>query len=409
MPLTDTAARQARGRDKPYKLADQGGLYLWIAPSGTKSWRYDFRHVGRRYTLTLGLYARPDARRPDVTLEQARERHSAARKFVAAGQNPAMKKQTDRQKARHAATNSFEAIAEDWLKKRKDMRSEDWLEAMRRWFKRDVYPAIGSKPIEDVTAEDVRGVLRKILKRGTHRTAEYTRGAIAQVFHHAILDGRAKNNPGRELVGFIERPPVRHHAHLEGKHLPSLFQAIDNYGGRIQTKLALKLLALTFVRVRELIEATWDEFDLEHGIWTIPAHRMKARKPHVVPLSDQALELLARAKTAATGSRFVFPSLSRLDRPISATTLNFALDEMGFAGRLTPHGLRATASTVLNGMGFSPDMIEKQLAHVERNPVRAAYNHSDLLPERRGMMQRWSDYIDGLCAGAKVTPIRRAA
>jgi integrase len=251
--------------------------------------------------------------------------------------------------------------------------------------------------------------LRKILKRGTHRTAESTRGAIAQVFHHAILDGRAKHNPARELVGFVEHRPARHHAHLEGKDLPTLFQAIDNYGGRVQTKLALKLLALTFVRVRELVEATWDEFDLERATWTIPAHRMKARKLHVVPLSDQALELLRQAKAAATKSRFVFPSLSRLDRPISATTLNFALDEMGFAGRLTPHGLRATASTVLNGMGFSPDLIEKQLAHMERNPVRAAYNHSDLLPERRAMMQRWSDYIDGLCAGADVTPIRRAA
>ena len=176
MPLTDTAARQAKARTKPYKLADQGGLYLWVAPSGTKSWRYDFRHAGRRYTLTLGLYARPEGKRPDVTLEQARERHSEARKLVAAGQNPAVKKQEDRQKARHAATNSFEAVAEEWLEKRKDLRSEDWLEAMRRWFKRDVYPTIGSRPIEDVTAEDVRGILRKILKRGTHRTAEYTRG-----------------------------------------------------------------------------------------------------------------------------------------------------------------------------------------------------------------------------------------
>src|SRR5262249_934771 len=161
---------------------------------------------------------------------------------------------------------------------------------------------------------------------------------------------------------------------------------------------------LTFVRVRELVEATWDEFDLERATWTIPAYRMKARKLHVVPLSDQALELLRQAKTSAINSRFVFPSLSSLDRPISPKTPNFALDEMGFAGRLTPHGLRATASTVLNGMGFSPDVIEKQLAHMERNPVRAAYNHSDLLPERRIMMQRWSEHIDGLCAGANVTP-----
>lgn len=398
MPLNDTVARQARPKGKPYKLADQGGLYLWVSSTGAKSWRFDYRHRGRRYTLTIGVY-------PDIGLASARDRHRGARGQLARDENPATEKKVAIQRARYVALNSFYSVAETWMTNRAPRRSFDWLNGIKRWFKRDVYPVIGTKTLDAITVDDIRRIVKAIADRGTARTAEYTRGAIAQVFHHAILDGRTTQNPARELVGLVECPTSRHHPHIDVQEIPRLFIAIDNYGGRVQTKLALKLLVYTFVRVRELVEATWDEFDFGSTTWTIPSHRMKARKPHIVPLSLQTIELLEQARSAACGSKFVFPSLSRLDRPVSSTTLNFALNEIGYAGKLSPHGLRATASTALNSMGYRPDVIERQLAHTERNSVRAAYDHADHLPDRRQMMQAWADYLDALKHSADVIPL----
>jgi integrase len=399
--VSDTKFRNAKPAAKPYKLVDRDGLYLHIMPTGAKSWRYDYRLAGMRQTLTMGRY-------PDVGLGMARKRLDEARGLVAQAISPARVKKEKKADARLATANTLEARAEHWYSARALARSESWKGNARRWLEQDIYPAIGSKPIRDVTAGDIERVVRAIAEKRGAKSAHYARLTLAGVFK---AQPRALNlgNPARDVGTVVEIPKGKPLGQpLPAKDIPALLEAVDKYPMRPQTKFAIHLLIHTFARKRELTDAPWSEFDLDRAEWVIAAERMKMSKPHIVPLSRQAVEMLSTLKPLSSGSPYVFPNVGDLNKPMAGTTLNKALGMLGFA-RFTPHSARSTASTELNKQGWNADAIELQLAHTERNSVRAAYNYADRMDERRRMMQHWSDFIDGLATGGNVVSIGRAA
>lgn len=408
--LTDTKIRAAKAAQKPYKLTDREGLYLHISPTGARSWRFDYRLGGARETLTIGRY-------PEISLEQARHGTrkpgfvslADARAMVARGESPAKAKQERKVEQKIARANTLKALAEKWYAAKASARSKSWRGNARRWLDEDIYPAIGARPIQQLKADEIERVIRHIAEDRGAKSAHYARLLLAGVYN-SLPRALNAGNPARDLAGMIEFQKAKPRGRpLSAKEIPAFLQAVDRYPGKTATKLAGKLLLLTFTRKKELVGVKWAELDLERAEWTIPAERMKMQKPHIVPLSHQAVESFKILKPLACGSDHVFPNLGDQRRPMSGTTLNKMFDEIGYGGKFTPHAARSTASTILNAQGWSADAIERQLAHTERDLVRAAYNHADYMDERRRMMQAWSDFIDGLCSGAKVTPIRKAA
>jgi integrase len=395
--LTDKAVKAAKPApgNRYRKLADQGGLYLFCTNDGTRSWRYDYRLAGKRKTLALGLY-------PDTSLAEAREHHTAARKQVAVGQCPVLIKRRKRQAAVLGTENTVKAIAEAWYQELAPLKSESWRDGHRRRLDKYILPALGHLPIADVEAADVLSLVKGIT---FPKTAEYTRQIMARVFSFAIRNLRAKGNPAREIQGVVMVPPAVNHKPIAAKDIPAFIEKIDGYAGRASTKLAAQLLLLTMVRKRELTEAIWSELELDKALWTIPAERMKRRHGHVVPLSKQALEAFKELKPMACGSKYVFPNFGDLRKPMSPATLNVMFDRLELD--VSPHSLRATASTVLNELAkFRSDVIERQLSHIERNRIRAAYNQAEYLDERREMMQWWANFID---RPANVVQMRKRA
>jgi integrase len=395
--LTDTKVRQAKARSTPYKISDQGGLYLHISTTGAKSWRYDYRLHGKRETLTLGRY-------PDVSLAGAREIHAEARRQVAKGASPAKSKQAEKE----AAGDSFKAIAESWYEALAPHRSTSWRVHTRHYLTRDLYPVIGNKPVRSITPADILAILRKLEAAGTACTANFVRQTASRVFQHAIRNLRADYDPAQSLRGAVVMPRSKHRAALAAKDIPAFLLAVDAYPGKLATKVAVNLILLTMVRKAELIKATWDEVDFDRGEWRIPGGRTKMKALHLVPLSTQALDCFRELQTLCCGSRYVLPHLGDLSRPMGLSTLNKMFARIGY-GHVTVHGLRATASTILNEQGFKPDVIERQLAHVERNRIRAAYNRAEYLDERRQMLQHWANYLDAVASGAAVTALRSRA
>jgi len=393
--LSDTKLRNAKATGSPYKVTHRDGMYAYVSASGAVSLRYDYRLNGKRETLTLGKY-------PDVSLALAGERHAEARSLVSQGKSPAKEKRTDKITARIAAGNTFRAIAEVWMEKKRGGRSASWAENNRRWLDRDIYPVIGDMPMDEIEALHVLSIMEKQEAKGHPKSAEYIRGLIVQVFRFAIVGKKAKANPASDLRGAVFVPDPKHREPLAVKEIPVFMEKLDAYPGLLSTKLATKLLMLTFVRKTELGEAKKEEFDLDRAEWRIPAERMKMRDPHIVPLSRQAVECVRELLTLAQRSEYLLPHFANVDKPMSGSTFNSVIDKLGYGGRFTPHGFRATASTNLNEQGFRADVIERQLAHTERNRIRGAYNHADYMSERRQMMQAWADYIDVLCAGGKV-------
>ena len=388
--LTDKAVKAAKPKpgNRYRKLSDQGGLYLFCTVDGTRSWRYDYRVASKRQTLTLGLY-------PEVSLAEAREQHSAARKQVAAGQSPVLIRRRERQAAILGADDTVKALSEAWYAEAAPDKSESWREGQRRRLDKYILPALGHLPINDVEAADVLALVKGI---PFPKTAELVRQIPARIFSFAIRNLRAKTNPARELEGVVTVPAAVHHKPIAAKDLPAFLEKIDGYAGRAQTKLAAKLLLLTILRKRELTEATWSEIDLTHALWTIPPERMKRRMGHVIPLSKQALAVLKELKPMACGSKYVFPNVGDLHKPMSPVTLNAMFDRLKLD--VSPHSLRSTASTILNESvkegpkgttvpRFRPDVIERQLSHIERNRIRAIYNQAEYLDERRAMLHRW--------------------
>lgn len=399
--LTNTEAKAARATRKPYKLADRDGLYLFITPKGAKSWRYDYRLAGARETLTIGRY-------PETSLADAREALIKARRQVEHGESPARTKQDSKAQARFARANTIQALGEKWYLDRKAARSKSWCDNARRFLEQDIYPAMGNKPIREVMADDVERLVRKIAEKRGAKSAHYMRLTLAGLFK-SLPRHLGVGNPARDVGMVIELPkPTPKGRPLTAKEIPAFLAAVDRYPGRSVTKLAIKLLMLTFVRKCELIEAPWDEIDLDRSEWVIAAERMKMDKPHIVPLSHQAIDCFTKLKPLSFGSRYVFPNLGNPNKPMGASTFNKVFDTIGYKGRFTPHGVRSTASTELNAQGWPADAIERQLAHTERDLVRAAYNHADFMKDRKKMMQSWADFLDALGAGGNVTPIKRA-
>lgn len=402
--LTDAACKNAKPGDKPYKLSDEKGLFLLINPNGSKYWRLKYRIDGKEKLYAIGVY-------PETSLANARDRRDEARRQVKNGIDPSAAKQEEKRTRKIAAANSFEAITREWLEHMRHRWSESHHTYTKRRFEAYAFPEIGRTPIAEITTPGLLAVARKIEARGTIETTHKVMNSCGQVFRYAIASGRCERNPVADLRGAIKaRPAPKHMKALPERELPALLRKMNAYstdsGGELQTQCALQLLALTFVRTGELRGATWHEFDLDRAEWRIPAERMKMEELHVVPLSRQAVSILRTLQEMNGAYDLVFPGVNP-KRPMSKNTVLFALYRMGYRGRMTGHGFRAVASTILNEMGFAPDVIERQLAHKEPNKVRAAYHRSEYLPERRKMMQQWADHLEKLAAGADVIPLRR--
>lgn len=390
MPLTEVAIRAAKPSEKPRKLFDAGGLYLLIAPTGARGWRLKYRVAGREKLLSLGAY-------PDVGLKRAREKRDDARRLLADKIDPSLKRKSERA----AQANTFEAIAREWLAMHAKSVALVTLEKKRQRFEDLVFPYIGKQPIADIGAPALLDVFRRIEARGNHETAHRARSECGNIFRFAIVTGRATRDPTADLRGALAPVVVTNRAAIiEPVRIGALLRAMDGYVGQPATAAALKLAPLVFVRPGELRGAEWSEFDLDEAEWRIAAPRMKMRERHIVPLATQAVAILRDIELLTGGGRYAFPSLRSPSRPISENTVNAALRSLGYAGdQMTGHGFRAMASTLLNEQGYAPDVIELQLAHAERNEVRAAYNRAERLAERRAMMQAWANYLDVLKAG----------
>jgi integrase len=391
MPLTDAKVRNAKPAAKPFKLSDGGGMFLLVQPSGGKWWRYKYRFAGKEKTLALGAY-------PDISLSAARQRHSEARKMLAAGKDPGEAKKEAKRLVAIKAGNNLEALAREWHQQHVHEWVGKYASNVLTRLENHMFPKLGSRPIADITPTEILDVLRVIEKSGALDTAQRIMQTCGQVFRYAVVTGRADRNPVADLRGALKTPVVKHRAHLTADELPEFLKKLDDYDGEVQTKLALKLLLLTFVRTMELRGAEWEEVSFAKAEWRIPAERMKMKDQHIVPLSRQALSLLRELHEHTGHRQHLFPNQNRPASFMSENTMLYALYRMGYHSRTTCHGFRATASTILNEHGFVPDVIERQLAHCERNKVRAAYNHAQYLPERRTIMQWWADHLDELAA-----------
>lgn len=404
MALSEIAIRNAKceaGKNQR-KLADGGGLHLLITADGRKYWRLKYRWHGTEKVLALGVY-------PDVKAAQARAKRDEAKALLREGKDPGAVRKAEKHAAKEASAHTFEGIAREWYEKRLHEWTPVHANDVITSLEGNVFPDLGNRPISEITTPELLATLRKLEARGALETGRRVLQRCRAVYAYAIATGRAERNVAADLKGALKSPKASKRAALPEAELPAFLKKLDAYEGRLQTKLALKLQALTFVRPGELRGALWSEFDLEQAEWRIPAERMKMREEHIVPLSRQALEVLEQLKPITGHRRFLFPSQAKPDAPISENTLLFAIYRLGFKTRATAHGFRATASTILNEQGWKPDAIERQLAHKERNRVRAAYHRSEYLDERRKMMQAWADYLDALKAGAKVTALRRTA
>jgi integrase len=397
VPLTDNGIRTAVRGSVRRKLFDSYGLFLLIDPPRRPGWRLKYRIAGREKLLSLGVY-------PDVSLKRAREKRDDARRLIADGADPSL----ERRAQRRAQGNTFETVATEWLATQKKVTTGT-VQRDRDRLEKYIFPSLGVQPVDRITGPQLLMALKRIEARGKLETAHRTKSVCSRVFRYAVATGRAERDPCADLRGALASPITRNFAAIvEPGRVGELLRAIDGYVGQPSAHAALRLAPYVFVRPGELRQAEWPEIDLEAAEWRIPAPRMKARDAHLVPLSTQSVVILTDLRALTGGDRYVFPSLRTNSRPISNNTVNAALRRLGYGkDEMTGHGFRSMASTLLNELGFAPDVIELQLAHKERNQVRAAYNRAQRLAERRNMMQAWADYLDGLRTGAKVVAIRQ--
>jgi integrase len=390
MPLTDAAIRRANPAEKPQKLADGGGLFLLITVAGAKSWRWKYRVAGKEKLLTLGLY-------PDVSLAKAREGREDARRLLASGVDPSeQRKAADAAKAADLV-ESFEVITREWLAGR------PWVPGYHKkvaaWFEKDVFPFLGSRRAADLKTSDFLQVARRMEARDAFESAHRIMQNCGQVMRYAVATDRAERNPVADLRGALVPPPEKNHAAVvDPLQLGGLLRALHAYHGTPVVQAALKLAPMVFVRPGELRQAEWSEVDLDAGVWSIPASRMKMRQAHIVPLARQAVEVIKELKQVTGHGQYVFAGGRSDKRPMSEVAVLAALRVMGFdKNTVTGHGFRATARTLLDEvLGFRPDIIEHQLAHAVKDPNGRAYNRTTHLVERTQMMQRWADYLDQL-------------
>ncbi|MCG9027376.1 tyrosine-type recombinase/integrase [Laribacter hongkongensis] len=392
MRLTDKTIRSAKPQDKPYKLADGGGLYLEVSPAGNKVWRMKYRVGGKEKKLTIGAY-------PGVSLFDAREAAMKAKRALSDGSDPAREKQAAMRAARLAEINTFEAVSREWQRLKVRTLTPIVSARLLAEMEKDVFPQIGKRPVSALTPGEVLDCVRRVEKRSPYMAAN-TLQRIRAVMRYAVQLGLAANNPASELTGVVHVPRAQKRPALSRGEIREFFQRTVETGMYYLTQDAFRLLMLTFVRPGELCGAKWCEFDMVRAEWRIPPERMKMREAHVVPLSRQALAVLERLQERRRQSPYVFPSVSAKAGHLWVGTLSRAMIYSGFQDKATPHGFRALASTVLNEEGFPPDVIERQLAHAERNKVRAAYHRAEYMADRRRMMQWWADFIDRQVAAA---------
>jgi integrase len=402
MPLSDTACRTSKPKEKPYKLSDAGGLYLLVEINGSKLWRHAFRFDAKQKLLALGAY-------PAVSLAEARAGRDANRALLARGLDPSVQRKLDRGAARIARSNTFRMVGDELLAKFKVEGDDPKTLEKKKWLLGFINADLGDRPIAEIKAPELLEALRKIERRGRYDTARRARSLSGRVFRYAIATNRAERDPSSDLAGALISPKVQHRAAItEPKAVGALMRAIDDLDGQPTTKMALQLIALTFVRPGELRHAEWIEFDLSGAVWNIPAVKMKMDRPHKVPLSRQAIALIEELRELTGGSRYLFPQIRSWHRPISDGTLNAALRRLGYSkSEMTAHGFRSTASTLLNeSRKWSGDAIERQLAHQEDDDTRAAYNFAEFWDERVRMMGWWGNYIDDLRVVGRVIALR---
>lgn len=390
--LTDKAIKNAKPEKKSYKLSDGQGLYVLVQPNGSKYWRMKYRVHGKEKKLSFGVY-------PEVSLAEAREQRRKAREQIRQGIDPAQDKKDQRRRAELNANNTFQAIALEWHKNQKGRWTDHHYQNVLHRMERDLFPFIGSDPIADIDAPALLHVLRKIEKRGALDIAGRARQICGQVFRYGIQTGRCSRDPSSDLKGALMTRKTEHFAAIDTKEIPELLEALERNDARLynRTRRAIRLSMLTFVRPGELRKATWSEFDLEAREWLIPAERMKMRRAHYVPLSDQAVTILHEQKeeTGHINTDLVFPSQIKPRQPMSDGTVRIALQKLGFKDRMTAHGFRALARTAIREkLNYAPDIIEAQLAHKAAGPLGEAYDRARFIEDRKKMMQEWADYLD---------------
>lgn len=402
--LTVTAVQKAKPTAKQYRLTDERGLTLLVRPNGSKLWQLRYRHEGKEKTASLGQF-------PDVSLSDARTKRDELRRLVAAGSDPVAVKREQLRVKQVQAENTFEVVAREWWAAWSPVKNPRHAGYVLSRLEADVFPAIGAKPVTDIKAPDLMNMVKAIEARGALDIAKRSLQTTGQIFRYAVAHGKCDRNPASDIKPadvLKPRGKAQNYARVDATELPQLMRKIEAYQGTPTTRIAIKLMALTFVRTGELIGARWAEFNLDAARWDIPAERMKMKTPHIVPLSPQALDVLRTLQTVTGGRELLFPGERDHAKPMSNNTILGALDRMGYKGRMTGHGFRGVASTVLHEHGFDHAHIELQLAHIERNAVSAAYNHALYLPQRAKMMAWWGNYLDGLTRN-NVLPLRSLA
>ena len=397
--LTDTEIKRSKAAEKAYSLGDGGGLYLWIKPTGGKLWRWSYRFDGKEKLMSLGKY-------PDVSLALARERHAEARKLLATGVDPMAQRKAEKTAEKIAVENSFQSITTQWLEHWQEGKSPRHVDTVRRRMEADILPCLGARPIAEIEAPELVAMANAIQDRGARDIAKRALETVGQVFRYGIAHGYAKRNPATEIrpSDILKSTRKVNYARVDAKELPTLLRRIEVYQGKQVTRLAMKLMAMTFVRTGELIGAKWAEFDMENARWDIPAERMKMRTLHIVPLARQTLEMLEMLRELTGSKKWLFPGDLNAAQPMSNNTIPKALERIGYKGRMTGHGFRGLASTILHEQGYAHEHIELQLAHAPRNAVSAAYNHALYLEPRARMMQDWADYLERTLRGGRIMP-----
>ena len=403
MKLTDSIIKAAKPRDKRYNLPDGKGLTLWVQPDGQKNWRFRYYFQDKEKMLSLGSY-------PAVSLAAARKEHTRFKQLLIQGIDPSNNRKEQKRKAAIDAANSFESVARLWWNHWKYDKTERHANYTIRRLEADVFSFLGDKPINEITAAMLIAMIRKIEARGALDIAKRVLTMCGQIFRYAVAHDLAERNPAADIKPSDVLKPTKktNYARLDQKELPGLLRKIDTYDGQPLTKLALQLIALTFVRTSELIGARWIEIDLDRKEWRIPAERMKMKTPHIVPLSKQAIAVLNQIRALSADETLLFPSERRDGKSMSNNTILYALYRMGYHSRMTGHGFRGIASTILHEQGFNHEHIELQLAHSKRDAVSASYNHALYLEPRARMMQDWAEYLEGIKIDAMILPFKTA-
>lgn len=387
--LNETVIARAKPRAAAYQMTEGRGMFLLVTPAGGKLWRYKYRYGGTQKQMGLGKY-------PDVPLSRARSLHEAARRLLATGVDPMTERKAQKLAAATSDSRSFASVAALWLDHWSLGTTPRHADTTRRRLEANTLPLLGARPVDAIQAPEIVRMVKAIQARGVTDLAKRSLETVGQIFRYAVAHGHATRNPAADIKPADVLRPTRkaNYARVDARELPALLRAIEVYRGHVVTRLAMKLMVLCFPRTGELIGARWSEINFAAGRWDIPAARMKARRPHLIPLSTQALEVLTLLKSVTGSGDLLFPGERDPSKPMSNNTILFALRRMGYGGRMTGHGFRGLASTLLHEQGFPHEHIELQLAHTRRDAVSAAYNHALYLSGRSKMLQAWADYLE---------------